>query len=73
MEYVGLLTAVFMLICWRRQETAYSASDFSRVSLQDTTLRSGDQNAGQDDNMTIATRGSQKVRFLILLPPNNFT
>lgn len=53
-EYIALLAVVFMLICWRRQEMAYSASDFSRVSLQDSTLRSWEQNAGQDDNMMIA-------------------
>jgi hypothetical protein len=60
MEYIGLLTVVFMLICWRRQEIAYSASDFSKVSLQDSTLRSWDKNAGQDNNMT-ETRMQGKI------------
>jgi len=55
-EYIGLLTAVLVLTCWRRQEITYSASDFSKFSLQDTKLRCWDQNAEQGDNMTIANK-----------------
>jgi hypothetical protein len=59
--YIGLLSVVFMLVCWMRQQIAYSASDFSKVSVQDSKLRSGDQNAGQDDKMTIANDSFRRL------------